>query len=684
MSAGNNLPARGSGHCTGQELSIIYDTYTVQYRSPKPVIIRAVAAALFCALSVTAADPSPVTPIAQAVRKAVDSGHAVETVSHVYATDRWFTFPKFEETALYLKGRLEEIGLKNVEVDGARADGRTQAGFWTMPLAWNVKRARLDVIAPKRLELCDYSKVPSCLGMWSGPTPPDGRDAELVDLRTTPWDQVRGKLVLTEKNSASLKYDLVKYGALGAVNGFSENPSLGDGRQWINAWGDNGWGFTKTSTPLLSYSVTPNQAKHLRSLLASGKKVMLHAVSETSYYEGRYPWVTGILPGSEPGEEVLVLGHTSEQGANDNATGVAANIEALATLNRLIAAGELPRPRRSIRIFLMPELYGSLSYISRNPERMRNTVAAMTVDTPAASYDLAGTEYTLYMNPHVAKSWTDALILRTTAASLPRDRPWHVSEHTTGTDAYLGEPTVGVPDVWSYSGTGVITHHNSEDKPETVDPRSLTDLTTMVATYLYYCASAGERDLPWLADITLDRAGSDMRSAASSAVDGLLSGNESAGSFGLERVSYFADRGTDAVLSLLRLVPAARRDAMRSSLEPTLAQIRSFRDLELARLRSAGAEPAQRRPDQDAASIVVRRKRIGTIPLDDLPRDQWNGYPSGAWDKLVTIALYWCDGKRNLDEVIHLTEMEMGHPTKFDFAGYFRFLKQHGYVEFVH
>ncbi len=90
-------------------------------------------------------------------------------------------------------------------------------------------------------------------------------------------------------------------------------------------------------------------------------------------------------------------------------------------------------------------------------------------------------------------------------------------------------------------------------------------------------------------------------------------------------------------------------------------------------------------PDSQAAiasTIVVRRKRFGTIPLDDLSEDQREGYPSGAWDGVVTSALYWCDGHRNLAEVIHLTQMELG-PTDFDFVGYFRFLRKHGYVEFV-
>ena len=51
----------------------------------------------------------------------------------------------------------------------------------------------------------------------------------------------RGKLALTEENPANIKWLLVKAGALGAINTFTENPGLADGRQWINAWGDDGW-----------------------------------------------------------------------------------------------------------------------------------------------------------------------------------------------------------------------------------------------------------------------------------------------------------------------------------------------------------------------------------------------------------------------------------------------------------
>jgi hypothetical protein len=43
-----------------------------------------------------------------------------------------------------------------------------------------------------------------------------------------------------------------------------------------------GGDFTKASTPLLSYSITPRQVKRLHDLLASGQKV-LHATSGYAY-----------------------------------------------------------------------------------------------------------------------------------------------------------------------------------------------------------------------------------------------------------------------------------------------------------------------------------------------------------------------------------------------------------------
>lgn len=614
---------------------------------------------------VSAAEPLP--SLIDKLKSEVKPQETMQFLREVYTTDRWFTFPKFRQTAEHLRDRLKGLGLKDVEIVDAPADGVTQVGFWTMPMAWDVKSATLELLdpdAPADMRmLANFAQVPSSLGMWSGPTPPGGITAEVVEYKK--GANLKGKVVLTAQNSANLKWELVKAGALGAINGFSEDPALADGRQWINAWGDHGWAFTKTSTPLLSFSITPRQAAYVRKLLASGKPVRVHATVDTRYYSGSYPFTTAVIRGTSSDEEVLTLGHTSEQGAQDNATGVSALMESLAALNRLIAAGKLAPPRRTIRIMLMPEMYASLYYVGKYPDRVRRTVAAMCVDTPAASYDLPGTEYTWNLNPDSGISYTDAFVLRIAHDYLTTvGRPWHEHEYRTGTDAYLGEPSVGIPTTWPYSGSGVETHHNSEDTPDRVDPRSLRDLSIMNAAYLYYIAAAGEPEAYWLATVARDRGLQQVAKAKTAHI---------------EQVHYAVDRQTDAVLSVLRLAAPGNREALRRKLAPLVDDLKAAGQKQAALVKPGPAwDPAPK----EASSIVVKRKRYGTIPLDDLPQEQWGTYPSGAWAIAPAIALYWCDGHRNLAEVIRLTELELG-PTRLDYVGYFRFLRDHGYVEFV-
>ena len=102
----------------------------------------------------------------------------------IWETDRWFTFPKFEETAKNVAAIMRRAGLEDVEIGSPPADGVTQGGFWTMPLAWDVKVGTLEIVEPavpaEQRMLADYQKVPASICMWSGPTPPGGVVTEVV------------------------------------------------------------------------------------------------------------------------------------------------------------------------------------------------------------------------------------------------------------------------------------------------------------------------------------------------------------------------------------------------------------------------------------------------------------------------------------------------------------------------
>jgi hypothetical protein len=230
----------------------------------------------------------------------------------------------------------------------------------------------------------------------------------------------------------------------------------------------------------------------------------------------------------------------------------------------------------------------------------------------------------------------------------------------------------------------------------------LRDLSVVTATYLYALASAGEAEALWLAEAGLNHGYEQVLGTYEKALDRLL-----AAKTGLElnqqlylgqsNLKYRTAREKEAVGSVVRLVPEPQHRSARRSIAPLLSRLDAFEKEQSQRLAEAASRrnlelhlaaailPQEPPPDPKRAAaenIIVKRKRVGTIPLDDLPESQRDGHPAAGWWGHPVAALFWCDGKRNLAEVIRLTEHELG-PTDFDFVAYFRFLRKHGYVEFV-
>ena len=296
---------------------------------------KTVLLAIACAMVISAQRPRAAPPnglVSRLLRTLVEetnSEQALRDVNTIWQTDRWFTFPKFEETAKNVAAIMRRAGLEDVEIGSPPADGVTQAGFWTMPLAWDVKTATLEIVEPAvpadQRVLADYQKVPASICMWSGPTAPGGVVTEVVLAASgAPQPDVKGKLVLGGRSS---KRALAAAGALGIISDTTENRELADERGWVNSFGDNGWSFTKGSAPLVCFSITPRGSQLLRGLLAKGP-VKVRANVDSRHYTGVYPYVTGVIRGSDGpnAEEVLSLGHLFEQGAHDNATGVSSII----------------------------------------------------------------------------------------------------------------------------------------------------------------------------------------------------------------------------------------------------------------------------------------------------------------------------------------------------------------------
>ena len=106
-------------------------------------------AALLLAVASAWAD-SALDSRVEIIRGEVRPQEAMARMREIYATDRWFSFSKFQETATYLKNAMQAAGLERIEIVQAPADGRSQFGFWTMPLAWDATDAPRDCRARGR------------------------------------------------------------------------------------------------------------------------------------------------------------------------------------------------------------------------------------------------------------------------------------------------------------------------------------------------------------------------------------------------------------------------------------------------------------------------------------------------------------------------------------------------------
>jgi hypothetical protein len=439
--------------------------------------------------------------------------------------------------------------------------------------------------------------------------------------------------------------------------------------------------------------------------------VRVRAKIDARYYtDDTLPYTTGLIRGAgAEGEEVLTGGHNHEWGASDNASGCACALEAAGIINDLVREGVLRKPQRGVRVWIGSEIHGSLAFAVDNLDRLnKKTVASIVCDDGGGDYDRLVSILTLVMNPDCMPTYTDALLAeiarRYYAAQSPprlfRDSPYQ------NADNLFCDPMIGVPSNWIYMSSGNDLHHSSKDTIDKLDPRSLRDVSVIAALYLYYIADAGFEDIAFLADITRDRGMGlvldeyrgqmeRLRDAADGASLGRLHYE------GSRAIIHNADVREQAVYSIGRIVPPGKRQEAHSFLEQHASKIDKLGALLAGQLADAAKERAKAlavsiapyKPqagawEKEAAGIVPRRNHIGVISLQGIPSEEWVEVRSDPhWWGATTwpsSSLWWCDGRRNLNEIRDLCELEAGEPVRnFDLVKYYRFLEKHGLVEFV-
>jgi hypothetical protein len=351
-------------------------------------------ALLILAATAVSAQEAPRVPaetlLDRAVLKALDeelSGVAAKDhVARLAQMHRVPASPGFHEAIEYVMDRAKAAGLSDVHVETFPGDGTTWFGTLHGNRGWRVDGGWLDEVQPQPRRIISYDDVRLAVADNS-----ESADVtvELVDVGagTQRSDyagkDVRGKLVLCDATpSACHRQAVEELGAAGLISYNSNQVSA-----W---WRDDQdlirWGHldARGRHNAFAIMISVREARALQQRLARGEHITLHAVVRARNDEALgYETLVATIPGTDAAAGDIVFScHLDHEkpGANDNASGCAANLEIARTLKTLIDARRIPPPRRTIRFIWPSEMTGTIAYLSKYPEIASRIRAAVHLD----------------------------------------------------------------------------------------------------------------------------------------------------------------------------------------------------------------------------------------------------------------------------------------------------------------
>jgi aminopeptidase YwaD len=318
-----------------------------------------------------------------AIRKEVGGTAPYENLRALSRLHRVPATPEFDQAADLILSKAKEYGLQDVHAERFPIDGKIHYGLMRSHLAWRVGYARLWQIGSQHTLIGDWSAEPIRLADYSHSAEVE---AALVDVGagTAATDyagkDVRGKIVLADGVLSTVqRLAVMQYGAAGIVSDMPNQSTAWSGLDPSIVR----WGHLDAMLPQgFAFMVSRAGAAALRAQLASGP-VTLSAQVQAEVGAGHWTVVTGTIPGSDAGAgEIVYSCHLDHQrpGANDNGSGCVTILESARVLNRLIAAGSLPRPQRTLRFIWGPEVEGTMAYLSAHPDIRQKLRADVHMD----------------------------------------------------------------------------------------------------------------------------------------------------------------------------------------------------------------------------------------------------------------------------------------------------------------
>jgi hypothetical protein len=265
--------------------------------------------------------------------------------------------------------------------------------------------------------------------------------------------------------------------------------------------------------------ISVREARALQQRLARGERITLHAVVRARNDDSLgYETLIATIPGTDASAgEIVFSCHLDHEkpGANDNASGCAANLEIARTLKRLIEAKRIPPPVRTIRFVWPSEMTGTIAYLSKYPEIASRIRAAVHLDMVGADPFITKSVLHVTRSPWSIATITDdveevfgryvidgamraagegdmARAIRSRGGS--KDAFWaDITPYESGSDHWIyQEGGFAIPSIYLRDHPDIYIH-TTGDLPDNIEPTKIKRSAFIAAASGYYLATMPDR-----------------------------------------------------------------------------------------------------------------------------------------------------------------------------------------------
>ena len=343
------------------------------------------------------------------VRERYSGDRAKETVAFLDQYARWPGNRGFNASIAHVVQRLRRAGY--VPEADAKASDRLTYRIENYPMstpAWEPTGGSLS-IAGESAPVLQFATNRNMLSNNSYATPSAGVEAELADAgdgSAAALDSVhvRDKIVLARMNVGRLFSEaVVKRGALGVI-AYSLPAYLQPAKNQTSIQ----FGSVARDTNAKSWGVVLSYAGHerLRAALAHGAvRVRVNANVTWTSPAVEQAVVAEIRGSKLPAERFVFSAHVQEPGANDNASGVGAQVEMARVAAELMKAKKID-PARTITMLWGLEIRSTDRYITQDSVRARGIRWGLSLDMVGEDTRKTGGTFLIEKMPDPSAIWT--------------------------------------------------------------------------------------------------------------------------------------------------------------------------------------------------------------------------------------------------------------------------------------